>query len=212
MDAFRLPREIWGTMLAHTQSLQALIDALSVLPGVGRKSATRMAFYLVRQPPETAHLLASAISNARDKIHYCEVCQNLCESSPCERCSGLVRDERILCVVESPQDLVAIESTQEFHGRFHVLHGVISPLDGITPSDLKIKELIQRLSSDAFDEVILAMNPSVEGEATAVYLKKLIVPLGIKVSRIASGLPMGAQLEYADKATLGRSLLDRRLL
>ena len=199
-------------MPAHTQSLQALIDALSALPGVGRKSATRMAFYLIRQPPDTAHALAHAISAARDGIRYCEVCQNLCESSPCERCREKVRDEGVLCVVESPQDLAAIEATQEFHGRFHVLHGVISPLDGITPADLKIRELIVRLADGAFGEVILAMNPSIEGEATAAYLKKLIAPMGVKVSRIASGLPMGAQLEFADKATLGRSLLDRRTL
>lgn len=199
-------------MSAHTQSLEALIDALSRLPGVGRKSATRMAFYLLRQPAETAHALGAAIVAARDTIRYCEVCQNLCESSPCERCRGRVREESLLCVVESPQDLVAIESTQEFHGHFHVLHGVISPLDGVTPADLKIHELIVRLSGGAFGEVILAMNPSIEGEATASYLTKLIAPLGVKVSRIASGLPMGAQLEFADKATLGRSLIDRRTL
>ena len=199
-------------MSAHTQSLEALIDALSRLPGVGRKSATRMAFYLLRQPAETAHALGAAIVAARDTIRYCEVCQNLCESSPCERCRGRVREGSLLCVVESPQDLVAIESTQEFHGRFHVLHGVISPLDGVTPADLKIHELIVRLSGGAFGEVILAMNPSIEGEATASYLTKLIAPLGVKVSRIASGLPMGAQLEFADKATLGRSLIDRRTL
>ena len=186
-------------MSAHTQSLEALIDALSRLPGVGRKSATRMAFYLLRQPAETAHALGAAIVAARDTIRYCEVCQNLCESSPCERCRGRVREESLLCVVE-------------FHGRFHVLHGVISPLDGVTPADLKIHELIVRLSGGAFGEVILAMNPSIEGEATASYLTKLIAPLGVKVSRIASGLPMGAQLEFADKATLGRSLIDRRTL
>lgn len=197
-------------MSAHTQSLQELIDALSLLPGVGRKSATRMAFYLVRQPVEVAHKISLAISNARDRIVFCEICQNLCEISPCERCAHPVRDEDLLCVVESPQDLVAIEATHEFHGRFHVLHGAISPLDGITPADLKIRELVVRLSSGAFREVILATNPSVEGEATAAYLKRLIAPLGIAVTRIASGLPMGAQLEFADKATLGRSLLDRR--
>ena len=197
-------------MSAHTQSLKELIDALSLLPGVGRKSATRMALYLVRQPVEVAHKISFAISNARDRIVFCEICQNLCEISPCERCAHPVRDEDLLCVVESPQDLVAIEATHEFHGRFHVLHGAISPLDGITPADLKIRELVVRLSSGAFREVILATNPSVEGEATAAYLKRLIAPLGIAVTRIASGLPMGAQLEFADKATLGRSLLDRR--
>ncbi len=197
-------------MSAHTQALQDLIDAFSKLPGIGRKSATRLAFYLVRQPEETSRLLSEAITTARSRIRFCEICQNLCETSPCERCSKPVRDEHLLCVVESPQDLVAVESTHEFHGRFHVLHGAISPLDGITPSELKIRELIARLSHPGVTEIILATNPSIEGEATAAYLKRLIDPLGIKVTRIASGLPMGAQLEFADKATLGRSLLDRR--
>lgn len=199
-------------MSAHTQALQELIDAFSRLPGIGRKSATRLAFYLVRQPIESSRDLANAITSARERIRFCEICQNLCEQSPCERCAKPVRDESLLCVVESPQDLVAIEATREFHGRYHVLHGAISPLDGITPSDLKIRELLSRLSSGHFSEVILATNPSIEGEATAAYLKKLIEPLDIRVSRIASGLPMGAQLEYADRATLGRSLLDRRVL
>ena len=199
-------------MSVHTQALQALIDAFAQLPGIGRKSATRIAFHLVRQPIENAQNLANAILDARSRIRFCEVCQNLCESSPCERCSQPVRDEDLLCVVESPQDLVAIEATREFHGRFHVLHGAISPLEGITPADLKIKELVVRLGESKFSEVILATNPSIEGEATAMYLKRLIEPLGIRVTRIASGLPMGAQLEFADKATLGRSLLDRRQL
>ncbi len=199
-------------MSVHTQALQALIDAFAQLPGIGRKSATRIAFHLVRQPIESAQNLANAILDARSRIRFCEVCQNLCESSPCERCSQPVRDEDLLCVVESPQDLVAIEATREFHGRFHVLHGAISPLEGITPADLKIKELVVRLGESKFSEVILATNPSIEGEATAMYLKRLIEPLGIRVTRIASGLPMGAQLEFADKATLGRSLLDRRQL
>lgn len=196
--------------MQHTQALQQLIDAFAMLPGIGRKSATRLAFYLVKQPPETANQIANAITAARSRIKFCETCQNLCESSPCERCIKPVRDEHMLCVVESPQDLAAIENTHEFHGRYHVLHGAISPLDGITPADLKIRELIARLGQSQFTEIILATNPSVEGEATAVYLKRMIEPLGITVSRIASGLPMGAQLEYADKATLGRSLLDRR--
>ena len=196
----------------QTKALQDLIDAFAKLPGIGRKSATRLAFYLVRQPEETSRDLAKAIISARERIRFCEVCQNLCEASPCERCSKPVRDENVLCVVESPQDLLAIEATREFHGRFHVLHGAISPLEGITPGDLKIRELMVRLTEQAFTEIILAMNPSIEGEATAAYLKRLIEPLGITLSRIASGLPMGAQLEYADKATLGRSLLDRRTL
>ncbi len=196
----------------QTKALQDLIDAFAKLPGIGRKSATRLAFYLVRQPEEVSQELADAILSAKERIRFCETCQNLCENSPCERCSKPVRDENVLCVVESPQDLIAIEATREFHGRFHVLHGAISPLEGITPNDLKIRELMARLTESSFTEIILAMNPSIEGEATAAYLKRLIEPLGITLSRIASGLPMGAQLEYADKATLGRSLLDRRTL
>ncbi|MBO4349665.1 MAG: recombination protein RecR [Proteobacteria bacterium] len=196
----------------QTKALQDLIDAFAKLPGIGRKSATRLAFYLVRQPEEVSQELAEAILSAKERIRFCETCQNLCETSPCERCSKPVRDEHVLCVVESPQDLIAIEATREFHGRFHVLHGAISPLEGITPNDLKIRELMARLTVSSFSEIILAMNPSIEGEATAAYLKRLIEPLGITLSRIASGLPMGAQLEYADKATLGRSLLDRRTL
>ena len=193
-------------------ALDEVTESFSRLPGIGRKSATRLAFYLVRQPEETARELAKAITSARERIRFCETCQNLCEESPCERCSKPVPDEDVLCVVESPQDLLAIEGTREFHGRFHVLHGAISPLEGITPNDLKIRELMARLTEQSFKEIILAMNPSIEGEATAAYLKRLIEPLGIRLSRIASGLPMGAQLEYADKATLGRSLLDRRTL
>lgn len=209
-NIFKLITLSFVNMPLHTQALQDLIDALTLLPGIGRKSATRLAFFIVRQPADTAKKISNAITNARNNIKFCEVCQNLCENSPCERCSQPVRDETLLCVVESPQDLVAIESTHEFYGRFHVLHGVISPLDGITPADLKIRELISRLSQQKFSEIILATNPSVEGEATAAYLKRLIEPLGIKITRIASGLPMGAQLEFADKATLGRSLIDRR--
>ena len=195
-----------------TPSLQHLVDAFAQLPGIGRKSATRLAFYLMQQKPATSRALADAILDAHEHVHFCEKCQDLCEVSPCEMCSDPTRDDELLCVVETPQDLHAIEATREFRGRYHVLHGAISPLEGITPRDLKISELLMRLKTQSFREIILATNHSVEGEATALYLKNLLSPLGIRVSRIASGLPMGAQLEFADKATLGRSILDRRVL
>jgi len=195
-----------------TPTLQHLVDSLAQLPGIGRKSATRLAFYLMQQDGATSQSLAKAILDAHEHVHFCECCQDLCETSLCDMCSDAGRDEDVLCVVETPQDLQAIEATREFRGRYHVLHGAISPLEGISPRDLKITELLARLKNHPVREVILATNPSVEGEATAIYLKNLLSPLGIKISRIASGLPMGAQLEFADKATLGRSILDRRTL
>lgn len=195
-----------------TPSLQHLVDSFAQLPGIGRKSATRLAFHLMRQDAATSTALAQAILDAHEHVHFCEHCQDLCEISPCEMCCDPNRDDSLLCVVETPQDLHAIEATREFRGRYHVLHGAISPLEGISPRDLKISELLARLKTQNFREIIIATNPSVEGEATAIYLKNLLKPLNITISRIASGLPMGAQLEFADKATLGRSILDRRTL
>lgn len=192
--------------------IQRLIDAFAKLQGIGRKSATRLAFQIIRDDGTLAQNLAQALLEAKRSVHFCSVCANLCEESPCDLCSDPTREHHTICVVESPQDLLALEATGEYKGDYHILHGVIAPLDGITPSDLKIKELLERLGNDSVNEVILATNPSIEGEATAMYLKKIIAPLGIKVTRIASGLPMGSQLEFADKATLGRSLLDRRQL
>ncbi len=195
-----------------TPSLQHLVDSFAQLPGIGRKSATRLAFHLMRQDAATSISLAQAILDAHEHVHFCEFCQDLCDASPCELCSSPNRDQELLCIVETPQDLHAIESTREYRGLYHVLHGAISPLDGISPRDLKIAELLARLKVQTFREIILATNPSVEGEATAIYLKNLLLPLNITVSRLASGLPMGSQLEFADKATLGRSILDRRVL
>ncbi|MBQ1265578.1 MAG: recombination protein RecR [Proteobacteria bacterium] len=195
-----------------TPSLQHLVDAFAQLPGIGRKSATRLAFHLMRQDAATSEALAHAILDAHAHVHFCEFCQDLCEASPCEMCQDPTRDSELLCIVETPQDLHAIEATREYRGRYHVLHGAISPLEGISPRDLKIAELLARLKTQSFREIILATNPSVEGEATALYLKNLLRPLCIPISRIASGLPMGAHLEFADKATLGRSILDRRAL
>lgn len=199
-------------MVLLAEPIQNLIDALSELPGVGRKSATRLAFYLVKADSRYIDKLSACLSNVKEKICYCEICSNFCSSSPCELCCQQGRDHSLLCVVESPQDLMAIEATGEYRGMYHVLHGVIDPLNGISPNDIKMKELLVRLQGDEVREVILATNPSIEGEATAMYIRKLVTPLGIRVSRLASGLPMGAQLEFADKATLGRSLLDRRFL
>lgn len=198
--------------MTTTPALQSLIDAFAMLPGIGRKSATRLAFFIIKQDASKAQTLARAIIEAKRKIRFCERCQNLCEHSPCQHCTRDVEAPDILCAVETPQDLLAIEATHEYQGRYHVLHGVISPLDGVGPKDLKIRELLERVKDGEFSELIVATNPSVEGEATAIYLRNLLSPLGIKVTRIASGLPMGAQLEYADKATLGRSLNERRAL
>lgn len=199
-------------ILMLTPALQHLVDTFAQLPGIGRKSATRLAFYLMQQTPATSQALADAILQAHQHVHFCEQCQDLCEASPCQLCTDNTRDDELLCIVETPQDLHAIEATREYRGRYHVLHGAISPLEGITPRDLKISELLARLKTQSFREIILATNPSVEGEATALYIKNLLSPLGLRISRIASGLPMGAQLEFADKATLGRSILDRRIL
>jgi len=199
-------------MLNATPVMQRLIDAFATLPGIGRKSAARLAYYLVRQDVSATETLAQALISARRAIKLCETCHNICETSPCEFCTSPKRDDALLCVVESPQDLMAIETTREYHGRYHVLHGVISPLEGIGPRDLKIHELLVRLQQSQFREIILATNPSIEGEATALYIKNLVITTSLRVSRIASGLPMGSQLEFADKVTLGRSLLDRRAL
>jgi len=192
--------------------IQRLIEALARLPGIGRKTATRLAFFLLNADPAYAQELAAAVVEVKARIGYCEVCANLCEAARCRICASTKRDPQVICVVESPQDLLAVEATGDFDGLYHVLHGVISPLDGVGPDDLKIAALLQRVRETDLQEVILATNPSVEGEATAIYLQRLLAPLGLKVSRIASGLPMGAQLEYADKATLGRSLKERRTL
>lgn len=195
-----------------TPSLQHLVDAFAQLPGIGRKSATRLAFHLMRQDASLSQSLAHAILDAHANVHFCAFCQDLCECSPCERCLDPSRDSELLCIVETPQDLHAIEATREYRGQYHILHGAISPLEGISPRDLKIAELLARLKTSTFREIILATNPSVEGEATALYLKNLLYPLNIPITRLASGLPMGAHLEFADKATLGRSILDRRTL
>lgn len=190
--------------------INRLIDELAKLPGIGPKTAQRLAFYLLNAPPEVARDLAEAIVEARDNICYCSVCGNLTDVDPCAVCSDAERDKDIICVVEEARDVLAMEKIKGFKGVYHVLHGVISPMEGVGPEDLKIAELLRRLEKEKVREVILATNPSIEGDATAMYIAGLIKPLGIKVTRIAHGLPVGAYLEYADEMTLNKALEGRR--
>jgi recombination protein RecR len=187
-----------------------LIEEFSRLPGIGPKTASRLTFFLLRSPKEQAMALASALKELKEKIKLCSVCFNVTEESPCPICRDDSRDRTTLCVVEEPLDVLALERTREYKGLYHVLHGAISPVDGIGPDELKIRELLERLKGRRFKEVILATNPSLEGEATAMYLHRQIAPLGIKVTRIAHGLPVGGDIEYADELTLTRALEGRR--
>jgi len=187
-----------------------LIQQLGKLPGVGQKTAARLAFHILRAPSEDAAALASAIAELRARIRFCGICCDFTEEDPCALCRDARRDSSLVCVVAQPQDVVAIERTGGFRGRYHVLHGVLSPLDGLGPEDLRVEELVRRCGSGEVKEVIVATNPSVEGEATAVYLAKLLRPLGVRPSRIATGVPMGGELEYADRLTLARAIEGRR--
>ena len=192
--------------------VQTLIDELGRLPGVGPKSAQRIAFYLLKLPKDDAVRLASAITEAKDRVSFCRRCFNVTEGEECAICRDDRRDSHVVCVVEEPRDVVAVEKTREFRGRYHVLQGAISPLDGIGPDQLRVKELLRRMEPEGITEVILCTNPNIEGEATAMYLARLLKPLGIRTTRIASGLPVGGDLEYADELTLGRALEGRRQL
>jgi recombination protein RecR len=196
----------------YAAPVQTLIDQLGRLPGIGPKSAQRVAFYLLKLPKEDALQLAEAITEAKDRVAFCKRCFNVCEGAECEICGDDRRDKTIVCVVEEPRDVVAVEKTHEFRGRYHVLQGAISPLEGIGPDQLRVKELLGRLDAEGITEVILCTNPNIEGEATAMYLARLLKPLGVKATRIASGLPVGGDLEYADELTLGRALEGRREL
>ncbi len=189
--------------------LNELINQFSRLPGVGKKTAQRLAFSILEQPNEFAKQFANALIDAREKIHFCKTCQALTDLEVCQICDNPQRDHSVVCVVEDPKDVMAIERTREYNGVYHVLHGVISPLDGVTPDKLKIKELMARLSSGEINELIMATNPTVEGEATASYISRLVKPMGIKVTRLAYGIPVGGDLEYADEFTLARSLEGR---
>jgi recombination protein RecR len=190
--------------------VQDLIDELGRLPGVGPKSAQRIAFHLLKLPKEDAVRLARAITEVKDRISFCRRCFNVCEGEECDICKDARRDATLVCVVEEPRDIVAVEKTQEFRGRYHVLQGAISPIEGIGPEQLRVKELLGRLQDEGITEVILCTNPNIEGDATAMYLARLLGPLGVKTTRIASGLPVGGDLEYADELTLGRALQGRR--
>jgi recombination protein RecR len=190
--------------------VQSLVDELGRLPGIGPKSAQRIAFYLLKAAPEDAKRLARAIVEAKERVSWCRRCFNFAEGELCVYCRDDRRDPTLLCVVEEPRDIVAVERTQEYRGLYHVLLGAISPIEGIGPDQLKVKELLARVSDEGVQEVILATNPNIEGEATAMYLARLLKPLGLRVTRIASGLPVGGDLEYADEVTLGRALEGRR--
>lgn len=195
--------------LYYPEPMAELINALSRLPGIGPKTAGRLAFYLL-QEPEASMSLAKALINAKENITECSVCRNFTDRDPCVICENSERDRSLLCVVEHPRDVVALEKTREFKGLYHVLHGVLSPMEGIGPEELQIQSLLKRL--DGIKEVVMAMNPTVEGEATAMYLSRLLKPMGITVTRIAHGLPVGGDLEYADEVTIARALEGRRAL
>ncbi|MDP9453462.1 MAG: recombination mediator RecR [Actinomycetota bacterium] len=190
--------------------VQDLIEELGRLPGVGPKSAQRIAFHLLKLPREEALRLSRAIVEMKERVSFCARCFNVAEGDECGVCADPRRDTRVLCVVEEPRDIVAVEKTHEFGGRYHVLQGAISPIEGIGPDQLKVRELLARLEPEQIREVILCTNPNIEGEATAMYLARLLAPLGVRVTRIASGLPVGGDLEYADELTLGRALEGRR--
>ena len=196
--------------MIYPKSIAALIEQFQKFPSVGPKSAQRMAFHILKMPTAEVQKFSEAVVEAKQNTFACEVCFNLSSSNPCEICSARNRDKSLICVVAETKDLIAIEKTNEFLGQYHVLQGLISPMDGIGAEDVRIKELLQRLASEDVQEVILALPPSVEGEATSLYLSKLIKPFGIKISRIAFGLPVGADLEYADEITLTKAIEGRR--
>lgn len=196
-------------MANNIVSLNELVSQFERLPGIGKKTAQRLAFHILEQPPERAEKFAEALVNARRKIHFCKTCQGFTDLEECEICSDPRRDRTVICVVAEPKDVMAFERTREYSGLYHVLHGVISPMDGITPDQLRIKELMARLGPGEVTEIIMATNPTVEGEATASYLSRLIKPMGIKVTRLAYGIPVGGDLEYADEYTLARALEGR---
>lgn len=197
-------------MSFYAAPIARLIEEFEKLPGIGHKTAQRLAFYVLNVPKEKAEKLANAIIDAKLKIKYCGVCGNLTDSDLCAVCNSQKRDDSLICVVEDPKDVVAMERIKEFKGLYHVLHGAISPMDGIGPEDIKIKELLERIKNGSIKEVIVATNPNIEGEATAMYISKLLKPLGIKITRIAHGIPVGGDLEYADEVTLSKALEGRR--
>lgn len=199
-----------GRPISTAAPVMRLIEALHKLPGIGPKSAQRLTYYLLRASVEEARALAQAVVELKEKIILCSVCQNVTEVDPCGICSDTQREQSIICVVEEPLDILALERSRQFNGLYHVLHGVVSPMDGVGPEDLKIDELVARLQNGNVSEVIMATNPNLEGEATAMYVSRLLDPMGIRVTRLARGLPTGADLEYADDTTLARALEHRQ--
>lgn len=197
-------------MQTYSGPISRLIEEFSKLPGVGRKTAQRLAFHVINMNMNDVEALSKAIVDAKKEIKYCSICYNITDKDPCSMCSNKNRDSGIICVVEDPRDVAAMEKTKEFHGQYHVLNGVISPMDGIGPDMIRVKELIQRLGNQEVREVIMATNPTIEGEATAMYIARLLKPMGIKVTRIAHGLPVGGDLEYADEVTITKALEGRR--
>jgi recombination protein RecR len=196
--------------MSHPESLARLIEQLQRLPGIGAKSAQRLAFHLLKSPRDDVDRLAEAMRDVKERVTYCSVCSNITDTDPCAFCRATERDHRLICVVEEPQNVAAIEKTRGFKGVYHVLMGALSPLHGVGPDDLKIKGLLDRVAAGAVEEVILATNPNVEGEATAIYLARLLKPLGVRVSRIAMGVPVGSDLDYADEITMQKSMEGRR--
>ncbi len=196
-------------MFYTAESIEQLAEQFAQLPGIGRKTAQRLALYVLKMSRDEVVTMAKALVNVKDKVRYCTICSNITETDPCAICSNTKRERSSICVVEEPHDVLAIEKTNEFKGLYHVLGGALSPLDGIGPDELKIKELLQRISTSTIEEIILALNPNVEGETTTLYLSRLLKPLGIKVTRIARGLPVGSDLEFADEATLSRAFEGR---
>ncbi|UCF35938.1 MAG: recombination protein RecR [Acidobacteriota bacterium] len=197
-------------MVENRDPIQLLIDQFKKLPGVGPKSAQRLVFHLLKQPTEVGEELANAILNLKASLQLCETCNNITDVTPCRLCTDQHRDRRTVCVVEEPFNVISIEKSGGYRGLYHVLHGVISPINGIGPEDLKIKSLIQRIGEGGIEEIIVATNPTAEGEATGLYLARLIKPLGVSVSRIALGIPVGSDIEYVDSVTIGRALTGRR--
>ena len=199
-------------MKYYAKPLSKLISSLSGLPGIGGKTAQRLAFFILSMPEEDVKALAESITDAKQNMHYCSCCGNLTDKETCDICSDDSRDRQTICVVESPRDVFAMERIREYNGLYHVLNGAISPMDGIGPEDINLRSLIVRLQSEDVKEIILATNPNIEGEATAMYIAKLVKPAGIRVTRIAHGLPVGGDLEYADEVTLSKAMEGRREL
>ena len=196
--------------MSRPDTLTRLIEQLQRLPGIGAKSAQRLAFHILKTPREDVDRLADAMREVKERVTYCSTCSNITDIDPCHYCTHPGRDQRVICVVEEPENVTAVEKTRQFNGVYHVLMGALSPLHGVGPDDLKIKDLLARVGAGAVEEIILATNPNVEGEATAIYLAKLLKPLGVRVTRIAMGVPVGSDLEYADEVTMQRAMEGRR--